>query len=325
MKNKISKIILSTLSSCSIFYASDGTSFDFSHPPRCNPIGTTDGTSGSSSNTQLTEVLQIVKHNTHELEYIILKKTKVKAEAEYQKNVSEGARVLMEKLEALYDSVDWRFSENTKRKIQECNNDLDAYYTKNAQFNKLHDLELYSKIIEDEKALDDYQMRRIGIVDTHETDIIVNQRTYLSLNNIISAIKSYNSDNPKIIALKNSLTDHEISDRKKIRDFVTNNDFNFNDPSLPDDIKNCIEKYLDYRLFDVAVVPILAHLVYAIQNDSSDNPKIIALKNSLRDNIKRTPKYIVNEKIERLDISDLPDDIKRLIRKYRKKIMSGFV
>lgn len=77
-------------------------------------------------------------------------------------------------------------------------------------------------------------MRRIGIVDTHETDIIVNQRTYLSLNNIISAIKSYNSD----------------------------------------------------------------------------NPKIIALKNSLRDNIKHTPKYIVNEKIQCLDISDLPDNIK---------------
>ena len=164
-----------------------------------------------------------------------MKKTKVKAEAEYQKNVSEGARVLMEKLEALYDSVDWRFSKNTKRKIQECNNDLDAYYTKNAQFNKLHDLKLYSKILEDEKALDDYQMRRIGIVDTHETDMnIVNQRTDLSLNNIISAIKSYNSD----------------------------------------------------------------------------NPKIIALKNSLRDNIKHTPKYIVNEKIQCLDISDLPDNIK---------------
>ena len=78
-------------------------------------------------------------------------------------------------------------------------------------------------------------MSRIGIVDTHETDMnIVNQRTYLSLNNIISAIKSYNSD----------------------------------------------------------------------------NPKIIALKNSLRDNIKHTPKYIVNEKIQCLDISDLPDNIK---------------
>ena len=269
-----------------------------------------------------------MKHNTHELEYIILKKTKVKAEAEYQKNVSEGARVLMEKLEALYDSVDWRFSKNTKRKIQECNNDLDAYYTKNAQFNKLHDLKLYSKILEDEKALDDYQMRRIGIVDTHETDMnIVNQRTDLSLNNIISAIKSYNSDNPKIIALKNSLTDHEISDHSKIGDFVTNDDFNFNDPNLPDDIKNCIEKYLDYKSFNVTVVPIpiLAHLVYAIQNDSSDNPKIIALKNSLRDDIKHPPRYIIDQKIERLDISDLPDDIKRLIRKYRKKIMSGFV
>ena len=278
------------------------------------------------------KVLRIIKNvsdaSQKEDDTLFFNKIRFLNKLEYEKNVSEGARVLMEKLEALYDSVDWRFSKNTKRKIQEYNNDLDAYYTKNAQFNKLHDLELYSKILEDEKALDDYQMRRIGIVDTHETDMnIVNQRTYLSLNNIISAIKSYNSDNPKIIALKNSLTDHEISDHSKIGDFVTNDDFNFNDPNLPDDIKNCIEKYLDYKSFNVTVVPIpiLAHLVYAIQNDSSDNPKIIALKNSLRDDIKHPPRYIIDQKIERLDISDLPDDIKRLIRKYRKKIMDKWI